>query len=110
MIYKKFIIHKYKAIIDVEINLKNRLIPIIGINESGKSSLLHSILAFDNTNDNFLNGSHLDAKNRYDYESIDHIITAHLEIDQEDLNSIKKELNFAKKNKTLLQIQKLLEN
>lgn len=110
MIYQKFVIRKYKAIADVEINLKNRLIPIIGINESGKSSLLHSILAFDHYNDSFLNGSHLDAKNRYDYESIDHIITAYLEIDQEDLKAIKKELGFAKTNKTLLQIQKLLDN
>lgn len=106
MFYKKIIINKYKAITDVEINFKNDLIPIIGINESGKSTLLHSILAFDSYNDDFLNGSHLNAKNRYDYESTGHKVTSYIGItNQSDIDSIQRNLHLARASKTLQQLQ-----
>jgi energy-coupling factor transporter ATP-binding protein EcfA2 len=53
MKYKKFIIENYKGIagpIEVSIE-KNSLIPIIGVNECGKTTILNSIYAFDFTND-----------------------------------------------------------
>ena len=38
---------------------------MIGINESGKTTILQAILAFDKDKDNVLNGNHLFAKNKY---------------------------------------------
>jgi energy-coupling factor transporter ATP-binding protein EcfA2 len=53
MRYKKFVISNYRGITNpIEINLdKNSLIPIIGINECGKTTILNAIYAFDNLND-----------------------------------------------------------
>lgn len=68
MRYLSFSIENYRAIngpicIDIE---KSRLIPIIGVNESGKTTILHAIHAFDYFNDKNNNGSHLvDIKNFY---------------------------------------------
>lgn len=87
MKYLKFFIKKYKAIKEVEIDLKTEIIPIIGINESGKTSILQAILAFDKYNDNYFNGMHLQAKNRYDYESSEHVVSAEILLD--DFNDIK---------------------
>ncbi len=58
MRYKKFIIRNYRAItgplvIDLD---KKSLVPIIGINESGKTTILHAIYAFDCFNDKFNEG------------------------------------------------------
>lgn len=61
MKYKKFIIQGYRGITDLtEINIsKESLIPIIGKNESGKTTCLEAILAFDHHNDADHNGKHL---------------------------------------------------
>jgi predicted ATP-dependent endonuclease of OLD family len=100
MNYRKFYISKYKALKNIEINLRNNLIPIIGINESGKTSVLQAILAFDNFNDDILGGSHLLAKNRYDYDSIEHKIQAHVDFDsEEEICEIMKELGYKKSSK-----------
>ena len=57
MKYLKFRIKNYRAIKDLEIDLeKNSLIPIIGINECGKTTILKAIFAFDWVNDNLLEG------------------------------------------------------
>ena len=56
--YKSFKIKNYKAIEDQEIDLsKQNLFPIIGLNETGKSTVLEAITAFDTFNDHFQNGS-----------------------------------------------------
>lgn len=48
MIYKSFEITNYKAIQNLKIELSgNNLIPIIGLNETGKSSILEAIALFD---------------------------------------------------------------
>jgi len=110
MRYKKFFISRYKALSNVEINLRNNLIPIIGINESGKSTLLHAILAFDKHNDDQLNQYHLDAKNRYDYESADHIISAHLEFnDADEIKHLQKQLSLSKTSKLIPQLQAIFQ-
>jgi predicted ATP-dependent endonuclease of OLD family len=44
---KHFSIKNYRAIKEIDISLRYSLIPIIGINESGKTSILQAILAFD---------------------------------------------------------------
>lgn len=58
MRYEKFIIEQYKGIYKpLEINITKSdsppIIPIIGTNESGKSSILYACLAFDHRNDKY---------------------------------------------------------
>ena len=61
MKYKKFSINNYRAIkgpmiIDVE---NTRLMPIVGINECGKTTILKAIYCFDYANDKNYQGKHL---------------------------------------------------
>ena len=42
-----FKIENYRAIESVELNLNFSMNPIIGINESGKTSILQALLSFD---------------------------------------------------------------
>ena len=64
MKYKKFRIRNYKAIKDLTIELDNQnLVPIIGLNETGKSSILQAIFAFDCFNDKQYSGEFIN----YDY-------------------------------------------
>lgn len=52
MIYKNFEIEKYKGIENVSISLKkNDLVLLLGLNESGKTTILKAIESFDYTND-----------------------------------------------------------
>lgn len=62
MEYKKFQINQYKGIngpLDVDIS-KNRLIPLVGINECGKTTILKAIFCFDYINDKAYGGVHLE--------------------------------------------------
>jgi len=62
MRYKSFEIIRYKAInkkLLIKFNYKNKIIPIIGINECGKTTILKSILAFDYCNDKQNNSEHI---------------------------------------------------
>ena len=73
MKYKSFRIINYKAIKDlvIEVNKPN-LTPIIGLNETGKSSILQAIFAFDFFNDNQYNGEFINIdyiQNKYNKEN-----------------------------------------
>jgi predicted ATP-dependent endonuclease of OLD family len=60
--YKSFEIIRYRAInkkLSIEFNDKNEIIPIIGINECGKTTILKSIMAFDYYNDEQNDGEHI---------------------------------------------------
>jgi predicted ATP-dependent endonuclease of OLD family len=61
MRYTAFKINDYKAIEgELVVNLsKSQLLPIIGVNESGKTSILGAIFAFDRQNDTLNQGRHL---------------------------------------------------
>jgi predicted ATP-dependent endonuclease of OLD family len=61
----KFIIQKYRAIENVEVNVSNPINPIVGVNESGKTSVLKAILAFDKNRDGINQKEHLDFQNKY---------------------------------------------
>ncbi|MDY6072148.1 MAG: AAA family ATPase [Bacilli bacterium] len=61
MKYNKFIIKNYRAIegpLEIDIK-KNKLVPLIGANESGKTTILQAIYAFDYANDKEYEGRHL---------------------------------------------------
>ena len=84
MIYTKFVIHKYRAIQNVEIELKSNLMPIIGVNESGKTSVLHAIMAFSWENDSYKAGEHLVAKNLYQTRDDNYGVSAHISFSSRD--------------------------
>ncbi|MCB0409493.1 MAG: AAA family ATPase [Flavobacteriales bacterium] len=98
MIYKKFRIQNYKGIKDVEISLvKDDLVLLLGLNESGKTTILKAIETFDYLND--LGVSHndkfyKDIRNKSDVNSNEPaIITATIEIDESlDIQNFKKSL------------------
>lgn len=52
MHYKSFEIKNYRAIGHVIVNLDRRMIPLVGVNECGKTTILQAIFCFDSTNDN----------------------------------------------------------
>lgn len=100
MKYKKFIIEKYRAITEpLEVSLdKNSLVPIIGVNECGKTTILQAIFSFDNSNDNLLDGIHLkNVENLYDTSSQESIVSAEIEISWDEIkdrvNNIKDSTN-----------------
>ena len=69
MRYLSFTIRNYRAIKGpLKVNLKDkRLIPIVGINECGKTTILQAIYCFDYTNDKEYKGKHLqNIKNLYE--------------------------------------------
>lgn len=70
MQYKSFRIQNYKAIKDLTIKLDiQSLVPIIGLNETGKSSILQAIFAFDCYNDKQYNGDFINfeyIKNKFE--------------------------------------------
>ncbi|HET7306783.1 MAG TPA: AAA family ATPase [Gammaproteobacteria bacterium] len=85
MVFRKFHITGYRAIRDTKIEFsKNQLIPIIGINESGKTSILQAILAFDKSKDKANGGRHLEYKDKYQIGMQDCVIRAHIQLRDED--------------------------
>ncbi|HWJ28278.1 MAG TPA: AAA family ATPase [Flavisolibacter sp.] len=92
MKYKKINIVRYKAINSpIEIDLtKNSLIPIIGINECGKTTILNAIFAFDHNNDQFNNSIKqiTDVQNLYSTQIGPAIISAIIEIDEQEFKDI----------------------
>jgi hypothetical protein len=88
MRYLRFTIRNYRAItgpmvVDVD---KKRLTPIIGINESGKTTILHALFAFDRYNDDLNDGRHLkDTSNLYKLSSPPATIAADVDIAREEL-------------------------
>lgn len=58
-------IKNYKAIADIVLKLNYSIIPIIGVNEAGKTSILQAILAFDRNRDRLNGGLHLEYQNKY---------------------------------------------
>jgi len=92
MRYLSFSISNYRAIESVlTLDLtKSLLIPLVGLNECGKTTILQAIYAFDYSNDNENEGRHLkDTKNLYQTtEKGEPVITATIEIKFGDLKSI----------------------
>lgn len=79
----KFIIENYRAItgplvLDI---YKHSLTPVIGINECGKTTILHAIFALDWMNDKLNRGRHLeDVSNLYELGEKDSLISAEIEL------------------------------
>lgn len=99
MKYTKFFIKNYKAIDELTINLSKNVIPLIGLNESGKTSILQAILAFDRDKDNLLGGLHIVPKNKYKTNQSPCELKAYLIIEsEEEFNEIGKDVSLNMEN------------
>ncbi|NLW48729.1 MAG: AAA family ATPase [Firmicutes bacterium] len=111
MRYKKFSICNYKAIDDLTINLNKSVIPLIGVNESGKTSILQAILAFDKDKDNILNGVHTNPKNKYRTTQRPCKIIAAVEIeDEEEFQDIGEEIRLKMDNPLYTWLKSAVDN
>lgn len=91
MKYSGFTIEKYRAIKKpIHIPLSNySLLPLIGVNECGKTTILQAIFAFDFYNDDEYEGRHLEnTTNLYDTKEQVPEITATLEINHKEIRDI----------------------
>lgn len=95
MKYTSFEINGYRAIDQAIVKVGNSLIPVIGINESGKTTVLQAILAFDKDKDRYNGGQHLVHKNRFEVGDKECQIIADVLIDSEsELDEIALELKL----------------
>lgn len=88
MIYKNFEIQKFKGISDISVSLyKNDLVLLLGLNESGKTTILKAIEAFDYINDptiSLKNDFFRSIRNKSNVNSNESaIISAQIEIDNQ---------------------------
>ena len=97
MRYLKFNIQNYRAIDGpMEIDLsKESLFPIIGVNECGKTTILHALFAFDHNNDELNSkGRHLqDVTNLYSVSPKDPLISADIAITFDEFIGILKDIS-----------------
>lgn len=118
MRYLGFTISDYKAIsvnLDIDIS-KKTLLPIIGINESGKTSILSAIFTFDSSNDSLNDSRHLqNVKNLYKTtDQGEPSVTAKIELNNNEFDAILVQLGTTEglseeAKKELEQIKKLAE-
>lgn len=89
MKYKSFTIEKYRAISKgLTIDLSSRIIPLVGVNECGKTTILQAMFCFDYINDNNNDGQHLKNINNL-YSTVskgDCIISATILCTREEVN------------------------
>jgi len=105
---KKFRIENYRAIESVELVLNYSMNPIIGINESGKTSILHAVLAFDKTRDKLNKGEHLNFQNKYSTKDTKNcIITAYIHLDDKEFEQLIKDINIKTDSNDFTMIGKL---
>lgn len=101
MKYTKFKIKNYRAITEeIEIDLKKfPLLPIIGVNECGKTTILQALFSFDFFNDKLNSGTHLEnVQNLYSDSDKAPMVTAEIEVENgefvELLQSLKTQKEF----------------
>jgi predicted ATP-dependent endonuclease of OLD family len=123
MKFTKFEIKEYRAIDSIEVNLNHQIMPIIGVNESGKTSILQAILCFDKDQDKLNKGYHLQYENRYaGIRKQNCSITASIFLDDSEFDKLYKSLhvksdneifdilNNFKKNKKPIAISRILSS
>lgn len=99
MRYKRFIIQNYRAVsgpLTIQIEGKT-LTPIVGVNESGKTTILHALFAFDHHNDQFNEGGrHLrDTSNLYRTSAPTATVAAVIELTRADYHRVIEEAGTA---------------
>lgn len=91
---KQFTIENYRAIEHIDLKLNYSINPIIGVNESGKTSILKAILAFDQGRDKYSSGEHLDPQNKYSTKDTKNCrVSALINLDKQEIEEL---IRFAK--------------
>ncbi|WP_167619307.1 ATP-dependent nuclease [Maribellus sediminis] len=99
MKFVKFDIKQYRAVSEISVELNHQIIPLIGVNESGKTSILQAILSFDKGQDRLNQGYHLEYTNRYDtMKKQECEITAHFCLNAKDYEKLFKALKTKSDN------------
>lgn len=88
MKYMKFTITDYRAIKKVSVDLSPRIVPLVGVNECGKTTILKGVFCFDYTNDSENKGEHLqNLENLYSTTAKDDaIIEAEISVTKQDVS------------------------
>ncbi|MBU3821509.1 AAA family ATPase [Flavobacteriaceae bacterium XHP0103] len=82
-------IENYRAIEDINVLLNYPINPIIGINESGKTSILKAILCLDKGRDKFNKGQHLEYQNKYSTrDTVGCRITASIKLTEQEIEEL----------------------
>lgn len=111
MKFIKFEIKEYRAIENITVDLNHKILPIIGVNESGKTSILQAILAFDKGQDRLNKGYHLEYTNRYDtIKKQDCKITAHISFKSRDYEKLYKAIKTKTDNQIIDILKKHQDN
>lgn len=92
---KRVRIQNYRAIEDVTIPLNYQINPIIGVNESGKTTILKAILCLDKSRDRTNKGKHLEYQNKYmTKDTTNCAITASVYLSEKEIKSFIKYSKF----------------
>ena len=111
MRFRRFYIEGYRAVGKAEVPVSNNLIPLIGINESGKTSILLAVLAFDRVSDRLNGGAHLEYRNKYEVGDHESFVDADIAIDgADDLEALSSTLRLTLDNPLLKALQECHES
>lgn len=111
MKFVKFEITGYRAIDKITVDLNHQIIPIIGVNEAGKTSILQAILSFDKNQDKINNGNHLQYENRYaGINKQSCTINSHVLFNNNDFNNLYKYLKVKSDNSVFDILKKVKKN
>jgi AAA ATPase domain len=88
MKYRRITVEKYKGVVDSVLPITDSPIPIIGVNESGKSSALEAGAHFDWRNDDIISKKEWKFLNRYKPKENRFRVTAQIEITQAELDEL----------------------
>jgi hypothetical protein len=109
--YNRFHIEKYKAIKDSSASVLDEPIPLIGVNESGKSSALEAIARFDYRNDTIADQKKWKFLNRYMPDEKTFSVVAEVTVDSSaDIETIVGAYPEAEKEEILAALQTTIEN
>ncbi len=107
----KFKIENYRAIEIIELNLTFSINPIIGVNESGKTTVLKAILAFDKNRDRINGGEHLEFQNKYSTSPTKGCqISANIKLDKSEIELLVKTLKLNTDSKSFSIVKKFNTN
>lgn len=105
---QEYRITNYKAIFDISLSLNYSIIPIIGVNEAGKTTILQAILAFDKNRDKLNSGVHLEYQNKYSTKDTkDCRISAKIVLDKKEIRELITYLELKFNSECVTEIQKL---
>lgn len=92
----RFEIRNYRAIDSIDIDMNYSINPVIGVNESGKTSVLKAILCIDKKRDKLNKGNHLEYQNKYSTKpTLGSKVSAEIFLDNSEMENLIKALKLS---------------